>query len=113
MVQFVAQAWPAGLGWHEERVGVEVGIVGPLLRLGLRAAQGDLALGYLPPFFVEHVAGPLQEQGPEDVLLELRRIHLAPQDVRSREQMPLKLRKRQHPTRLDALWACADGTEVW
>ena len=23
-----------------------------------------------------------------------------------RKQMPLKLRKRQHPTRLDALWAC-------
>ena len=103
MVHIVAQARPAGLGRHEERVRVEVGIVGPPLRLSLRAAQGDLALYHLPTLFVEHVAGALQERGPEDVLLELRRIHLPPQDVRRREKMPLKLRKRQHAPRLDAL----------
>ena len=109
MVQFVAQIRPPGPLRHEERLPVEVAVLCPPVGLGLRAALSELALLHPLALLVEHVAGPLQEQSPEDVLLELRRIHLPPQDVRRREKMPLKLRKRQHAPRLDAPerpWAC-------
>ena len=46
---------------------------------------------------LEHVRAPLQEQHPEDVLLELGGIHLAAQDVGGREQMPLELGERERP----------------
>ena len=39
---------------------------------------------------------PLQEQHPEDVLLELRGIHLPAQDVGGREEVALELREGQH-----------------
>ena len=102
MVQVVAQARPPGQLGHEERLGVEVTVLGPLFGLGLRAPLRELIRHHSLALLVEHVAGSLQEQRTEDVLLELRRIHLAPQDVSRREQMPLKLRKRQHAERLDA-----------
>ena len=38
---------------------------------------------------LELVGAALQEQHPEDVLLELRGIHLPAQDVRRREQVAL------------------------
>ena len=65
--------------------------VGPLGGLCLAAALGEL-LGDdgLPPG-LEHIRAALQEQHPEDVLLELRGIHLAPEDVSSAEEVALQL----------------------
>ena len=40
---------------------------------------------------LEHVARPLQEQRAEDVLLELRGIHLPAQDVGGGEEVPFEL----------------------
>ena len=58
-------------------------VVGLLLPPRLEPFEHPFPLG------VEHVRRTLQEQHPEDVLLELGGIHLAPQDVRRREQMAL------------------------
>lgn len=58
-------------------------------------ALGEPLLDELLADHVELVGGPLQEEHPEDVLLELRGVHLAAEDVGRSEQMPLKLRQRQ------------------
>lgn len=44
---------------------------------------------------IELVGGALQEQHPEDVVLVLRRVHLAAQDICGGVQMPLQLRQRE------------------
>ena len=44
--------------------------------------EDGLATGF------ELVGGPFQEQHPEDVFLELRGVHLAPEDVSGRKEMP-------------------------
>ena len=62
--------------------------------IGLAAAQLQLFGERLLAFHVEHVAGTLQEQHSEDVLLELRGIHLASQDVRRGEEVAFELGKR-------------------
>ena len=101
VVELIAQRRPASLRWHEERIVVVVGVVGPLLSLLLRAALRELVLDDQPALLVEHIARPLQKQRAEDVFLELRRIHLPPQDVRGSKQMPFKLRQRQHEARVE------------
>lgn len=42
---------------------------------------------------LKDIGGPLEEQHPEDVLFELRGIHLAAQDVGCGEEMSFELRK--------------------
>jgi hypothetical protein len=89
---------PAGLVGYvvEAAVEVEVRHVGEvgrfLLRLALPSQVGDEGLAHR----VELVGAALQEQHPEDVLLEIGCIHLAAQDVGRSEQVPFQLRQRQH-----------------
>ena len=96
-VQLVPQVLPARLGRDEEsrprsRSAMSAALLraraGPCPRLDM---LGDQPL----PVGLELIGAALQEQHPEDVLLELRGIHLAAQDVRRREQVPLQLRQRQ------------------
>jgi len=82
VVQLVAQVLPAGPLGDEEGVLVVALGVRPLLGLLARAPLPELLGDDLLAAGLEHVRAPLQEQHPEDVLLELRGIHLAPQDVR-------------------------------
>ena len=103
VVELVAQRRPASLRRHKERLVVVVAVVGPLFGFLRRAALHELAFDDKPALLVEHIARPLQEQRAEDVLLELRRIHLPPQDVRGSKQMPFKLRQCEHEARLGVL----------
>ena len=65
-----------------------------------------------PALLLEHIARPLQEQRPEDVLLELH-ASIFPRKMSRSKQMPFKLRKRKHPggtTTLAAPWERGGGT---
>ena len=101
VMQTVTQRGPASLQRHEERRCVVVGIVGPLFGLVLRTTLSDLVCDHPLPCLVEHIARSFQKQRAEDVLLELRGIHLPPQDVRRCKQMPFKLRQGEHGARLE------------
>ena len=103
IVNVLVKVRPAGLGWYEEPGRVEVRVVGSLLCGLFRTAPCDLVLDDQPPFLLENVASPLQEQSTEDVLLELRRVHLPPQDVGSSKKMPFKLAKCEHQPRIERL----------
>ena len=96
MVEIIAQILPSGPGRNKEGVCVEVGIVGPLLRFRLTLTLVEPAFDNSTAFQLEHVASPFQEQDPEDVLLELRRIHLPPKNVGGSKKMALKLWQGQH-----------------
>lgn len=93
VVGLIAQVVPPGQGWHPKRLAVEVGVFGELVGLILGTAALEFGCDEPFPLGLELVRGALKEQQPEDVLLELRRIHLAPQDVCGRQQMPLQLPK--------------------
>ena len=83
---------------HEERVRVEVGRVGALLRLRRGSGPRPSSLAMTRSRAASNWSeAPLQEQHPEDVLLELRGIHLAAQDVRRREQVAFQLGQGQFP----------------
>ena len=112
MVHLVPQVRPTSLRRHKERLLVEVGIIGSQFGIPFRAPPPDLGLHDPPPLLLEHITGPLQEQRPEDVLLELRRIHLPPQDVSSGKQMPFKLWKREHTTRLRCRTVCCGSSAM-
>lgn len=100
VVSLIAQVVPPGQGWHPKRLAVEVGVFGELVGLILGTAALEFGCDEPFPLGLELVRGALKEQQPEDVLLELRRIHLAPQDVCGRQQMPLQLPQGQHVTAL-------------
>ena len=75
------------------RVRVQEGLRGVLLfkeRVREFAERIDLFPGGL-----ELVIGPLQKQQTEDVVLVLRGVHRAPENVRGGEQVPLQLRERE------------------
>ena len=97
LVELVADVRPPGLRRHEEGVAVEVGHLGPLLGLLRGAAESQLLRDDGGTPNLELVRAPLQEQHPEDVLLELGGIHLAAQDVGGTEQMSLQLCEGQLP----------------
>ena len=86
-MEFITDVPPSGLGRHEEGVLVGVRIVSTLLHLVRRTTAIELVFNDLIVLLLEHIARPLEEQRPEDVLLELRRIHLPSQDVGSSEKM--------------------------
>ena len=83
---------PAGANGHEERLAVG-GLVFQKLRnqFWLVLEVGEVLLSELIPFAVELIREPLEEEHPEDEFLELGRIHLAAQNIRSLEQEGLKL----------------------
>lgn len=56
-----------------------------------RTALGQFRCDYPLPFILELVGGTLQEQHPEDVLLELRGVHLPAEDVHGREEVAFEL----------------------
>lgn len=99
LVAVVADVFPAGLGRHEERLLVVVGIVGAPFGVLSGAALFELSGEDLLALDVEHVAGALQEQRTEDVLLELGGIHLAAEDVGSCEEMSFELGQGEHGER--------------
>ena len=103
MVNVLVKVRPAGLGWHEEPGRVEIWVVGSLLGFLFRTAPCDLVLDDQPPLLLENIASPLQEQSTKNVLLELRRVHLPPQDVGSSKKMPFKLAKCEHQPRIECL----------
>ena len=97
VMKVVANVTPTALRRHEERFAVVIRVIGPTIGVLLAAALGELICDDLLAFNLEYVARPLQEQRSEDVLLELGGIHLPAQYVCGSEQMPLKLRKGEHP----------------
>ena len=83
---------PAGANGDEEGLAVGGLVLQKLCdQLGLVLEVGEVFLSELVPFAVELVGEPLEEQHPEDEFLELGRIHLAAQNVRSLEQEGLEL----------------------
>src|SRR6185369_13934434 len=74
--------------------------------LGLGSALLELLLEQLLVAGLEHVRAPLQEQHPEDVFLELRRIHLAAQDVSGGEEVAFELGQGQTRHRSACSAAC-------
>ena len=86
-MELVTDVPPSSLGRYEEGILVGVRIVSALLHLVRRTTAIELVFNDLIVLLLEHIARPLEEQRPEDVLLELRRVHLAPQDVGSSEKM--------------------------
>ena len=103
IVNVFVKVRPAGLGWYEEPGRVEIRVVGSLLGGLFRTAPCDLVLDDQPPLLLENIASPLQEQSTEDVLLELRSVHLPPQDVGSSKKMPFELAKCEHQPRIGHL----------
>jgi hypothetical protein len=87
---------PAGSLGHKDPV-VVGGRLSPLLSLLLGSPPLEVLPDDLLPARLEDVRGALQEQHPEDVLLELRSIHLAAENVRSRIQVPFQLGKGEAP----------------
>ncbi len=100
VVQVGLEVGPAGGFGDEERVVVEVPIVGPSDRFVFAATLSELLVDDLLAFDLEHVGRPLQEQGAKDVLLELGRIHLSSENVCRRKQMTFQLRKGKHRSTL-------------
>ena len=81
---------------HEEGVGVEVRVDRPASRppAWVRPLASCSAM-ISSRRCLEHVRAPLQEQHPEDVLLELRGIHLPAQDVGGGEEVAFELGEGQ------------------
>ena len=96
VVDVVAEVLPSGLGRHEERLLVVVWIVGASVGILLASALFELVGDDLAALDVEHVAGALQEESAEDVLLELGGVHLAAKDVGCRKEMPFELGQGEH-----------------
>ena len=97
VVQLVAQVRPAGCRGDEKCVLVVALRVRPLLGLLQRAPLGSLLIDDDGATLLEHVRAPLQEQHPEDVLLELGGIHLAAQDVGGPEEVTFELSEGYPP----------------
>src|SRR5690606_16160023 len=77
--------------WYEKGFVVKAGRVGPLLRFFSAAAPGHLLADDLFPLGLKLVRRPFQEEHSENVLLELGRVHPAPQDVSGSKQVALQL----------------------
>ncbi len=91
LVALVEQVVPTRPVGDKERLAVEVRPVRPLLSLHLGPALPQLGADDPLTLVLELIRAPLQEQRPEDVLLELRRIHLAPTDVGSSVEVAFEL----------------------
>jgi hypothetical protein len=91
VVGLVEQVAPARLLGDVEGLAVPVLVVGDLAGIGLGFPPFDLLGDHLLEALLEHIRATLQEQHPEDVLLELRGIHLAPQDVGGAEEVAFEL----------------------
>jgi len=85
---FVVGEAPTSLLWHEEVIFVRVG---QLLfnEVGLQPL-GRVLSPQCFPISLELVVQPLQKQNAEDVFLELRRIHVASEDVARLEELPFE-----------------------
>src|SRR5688572_12101202 len=88
---------PPGARRNEEVVAVEISHLGPPLGFLLAATERQLPRYDSGTANFELVRTPLQEQHPEDVLLELGGIHLPAQDVGGTVQVPLQLCEGQLP----------------
>ena len=84
---------PPGLVRHEEVVLVRVGQL-LLDQLGLHP-PGFIFSPKRLAILLELVIQPLQEEHAEDEFLELRGVHVAPEDVAGREELRFELRQRE------------------
>src|SRR5467141_1560336 len=101
-MQLIAHVVPPRGLWDEKCVCVEARVVGALLRLLARTSLAELPIDDRLPALLEDIGAALQEEHPEDVLLELRGVHLAAENVRSRKEMALELRQGQRHLQLRA-----------
>ena len=96
VVDAVAEMFPASLRRDKERTLVVVRVIGSSLGVLPATTLGELVGDDLLAFDIEHVAGTLQEQRSEDVLLELGGVHLPAEDVGGGEEVSFQLGKCEH-----------------
>src|SRR5215213_2288656 len=81
VVKLVPDVGPAGYLGHEEGLAVVGGPLGALLGLILWESAPQGAGDDLGAALLEDIRATLEEEHPEDVLLEFRCVHFAAQDV--------------------------------
>ena len=91
----ILEVLPSGTLWHVEGFVVFILVFGELFGLLLRLALVQVVLDDAFLCLFIGIGQALQEQHPEDVVLELRGIHAAPQDVGALPQKRFQLAERQ------------------